>query len=78
MALLLIWLLVNLVGPWFARDLDRIHGLGFPFGFWIAAKGVLLLYLFIIVVYVHVMDRLERRYHEDATEADGGPEAGAK
>jgi putative solute:sodium symporter small subunit len=66
-ALLALWLVMSLVGPWFARDLDRLTGQGRSFGFWVAAEGALLIYLAIVVVYVIAMDRIERRY----LDADG-------
>ena len=68
-ALLALWLVVNLLGPWFARDLDRWMGEDSPFGFWMVAETALLLYVAIIVVHVLVMDRLERRYLEDVQQA---------
>ena len=63
--LLLIWLLANLAMPWFARDLHSHSGFGFPASYWLAAQGMLLLYLLIIVIYVVVIDRLEARYLQD-------------
>jgi putative solute:sodium symporter small subunit len=54
------WLLVNLLVPWFARDLDGVHVLGFPLSFWI--------YLLLIVVYVVAMNRLERGYLDQSLE----------
>ena len=62
--LLAAWLLVNLLVPWFARSLDSAHSFGFPVGFWLAAQGALLMYLLIIVIYVQVMDRMEKQYLE--------------
>jgi len=75
LGLLVAWLLISLVVPWFARDLDSLRGFGFPVGFWLAAEGALLLYLLIIVVYVVTMDRLEQRYRDevDAAEPGAGP-----
>lgn len=58
-ALLALWLLVTLVGPWFARDLDRVRCFGFQLSFWMASQGALLVYLAIIVVYALLMDRIE-------------------
>lgn len=67
--LLLAWLALNLAVPWFARELNAVQVFGFPLGYWLAAEGMLLLYLLIIVVYVLVMDRLEGRYlHEIGAE----------
>ena len=51
-ALLGLWLAVTLLVPWFARDLGAWQVFGFPLGYWLAAKGALLLYLAIIVAYV--------------------------
>ena len=73
--LLVAWLLVNLLGSWFARDLNAFKVWGFPLGFWVAAQGALIAYLAIIVVYVWRMDRLEANYL-DAVEAGAGPSTG--
>jgi putative solute:sodium symporter small subunit len=70
------WLLINLAVPWFARDLNSLQGFGFPFGFWLAAEGALVLYLLIIVVYVLVMDRLEERYLDELDDDNAGAGAG--
>ena len=59
LGLLLVWLVVNLGVPWFARDLDRFSLMGFPLGYWLAGQGALFIYLGLIAVYVAVMDRLE-------------------
>jgi putative solute:sodium symporter small subunit len=72
-ALLVVWLGVNLLVPWFARDLNALQAFGFPLGYWLAAEGSLLVYLLIIVVYVVAMDRLEARCVEDSDEAALGP-----
>ena len=57
-----LWLLLNVGGPWIARDLYGWLGCGFPFGFWFAAQGSLFLYLLLILVLVVLCERLERRY----------------
>ena len=56
------WLLVNLLVPWFARDLGVLRFFGFSLGYWLAAEGALAIYLLLIVVYVLAMDRLEQVY----------------
>lgn len=61
-SLLAIWLIVNLFGAWFARDIDRWLGQRLGVGLWVVAQGALLLYLVIIVIYVTAMDRLEEGY----------------
>ena len=48
--LLLIWFLVTFVGAYFARDL-RFTFLGWPFSFYMAAQGSLLIYLLIVFFY---------------------------
>jgi putative solute:sodium symporter small subunit len=75
-ALLAVWLAVNLLVPWLARDLNAVQAFGFPLGFWLAAEGSLLVYLLIIVVYVVAMDRLEARCLRDGdSEGDDDGEA---
>ena len=59
LALLAVWLVVNLGVPWFARELDRYSLMGFPLGYWLAGQGALFIYLALIAVYAAVMDRLE-------------------
>jgi len=72
--LLVVWLAVNLLVPWFARDLNAWQVFGFPLGFWLAAEGALLVYLAIIVAYVVAMDRLETAYLADEASSTEGPE----
>ncbi|MED5619204.1 DUF4212 domain-containing protein [Ideonella sp. BN130291] len=73
--LLFAWLLITLVGPWFARDLSGLSLFGFPLSFWVASQGALLLYLAVIVVYALLMERLDRQFHEaspgEATDGHG-------
>ena len=74
MGLLGVWLAVNLMVPWFARDLNALRLWGFPLGYWLAAEGALLVYLLIIVVYAVAMDRLEVALLHAQTAADAaGP-----
>jgi putative solute:sodium symporter small subunit len=70
LGLLAAWLTVNLVVPWWARDLSQLRVAGFPLGYWLAAEGVLLIYLLLIVIYVVAMDRLEGLYLQQL--ADSG------
>ncbi len=74
--LLAVWMLVNLLGPWFARDLNKLQLSGFPLGYWIAAQGALLAYLAIVVIYVVRMDRLEARYRLESGAAEDERDAG--
>lgn len=45
--------------------LDEVWFFGFPFGFWFAQQGSILLFLALIVVYVVVMNRLDDEYSRD-------------
>ena len=72
--LLAVWLLLSLLSPWFARDLNALKVFGFPLGFWLAAQGALLAFLVIIVIYVVRMESLEARYQEEE-EAEALPPA---
>ncbi|HSM20980.1 MAG TPA: DUF4212 domain-containing protein [Rubrivivax sp.] len=72
--LLVVWLAVSLLVPWFARDLNHWQAFGFPLGFWLAAEGALLVYLAIIVAYVVAMDRLEAAYLAEEASSTAGPE----
>jgi putative solute:sodium symporter small subunit len=68
--LLAVWLGINLLVPWFARDLNAVQAFGFPLGYWLAAEGALLVYLLIIVIYVVAMDRLEAGCLDEGGEAE--------
>ena len=71
--LLLVWLLVTLVGPWFARDLAGWRVFGFPLSFWVASQGALLIYLVIIGVYALAMDRLDAVYQQELGDSEAAP-----
>ena len=76
LGLLAAWLLVSLLVPWFARDLDQWQVLGFPLGFWFAGQGALLAFLLIIVICIVRMEHLEARYRRDiAAQAPTAAEA---
>lgn len=65
LALLLLWLLVSVGGPWFARDLNSLQVFGFPAGYWVAAQGALIAFLAIVGFCVWGMERLEARYEAE-------------
>ena len=62
LGLLAVWFSVTFVAGYFADELNTVTFLGFPLGFYIFAQGALVVYLVIIVIYVIVMNRLDRRY----------------
>ena len=65
-ALLLIWAAAGLgAGILFADSLSAYRIGGFPLGFWFAQQGSILVFVALILVYAIVMNRLDRKHHED-------------
>ena len=63
--LLLIWALVSFgAGIVWAERLNRwtLPGTGFPLGFWFAQQGAIYAFVLVIVVYVVLANRLDRRF----------------
>jgi putative solute:sodium symporter small subunit len=58
--LLLFWFSVTISVIWFADELNRIELIG-PMGFYMAAQGVLIVYVVIIWVYVKRMRQLDQQ-----------------
>jgi putative solute:sodium symporter small subunit len=65
--LLALWFIVTYVMAWFAPQLNEFRMLGFPFGYYMAAQGSLIIYVLIIAFYAWRMNRLDREYgvHEE-------------
>ncbi|HJV70309.1 DUF4212 domain-containing protein [Ideonella sp.] len=59
--LLAIWFVVTFVVAYFARELDFTF-LGWPFSFWVAAQGALIVYVVIIWYYARAMNRLDQEH----------------
>ena len=53
------WALASFGVCYFARDLQFLVA-GWPFGFWMAAQGAVLVFLAIVVVHAWAMNRYER------------------
>ena len=62
--LLAVWALVTFGVSYHARALN-FRFFGWPFSFWVAAQGALLVYLLLVIVYERVMARLDQRYQLD-------------
>jgi putative solute:sodium symporter small subunit len=61
--LLAIWFACSyLAGIVFANQLDTIKIGGFPLGFWFANQGSLIIFVLEIVVYVVLMNKLDKKY----------------
>jgi putative solute:sodium symporter small subunit len=59
--LIAIWFFVTYVVAYMARGIE-FNFFGWPFSFYMAAQGALLVYLAIIVYYAYYMNRLDRQY----------------
>jgi putative solute:sodium symporter small subunit len=59
--LLAIWFFVTFVLGFFARDLNFTF-FGWPFSFWVAAQGALIVYVVIIWYYARHMNKLDQQF----------------
>lgn len=62
--LLAIWFFVTYVIGYFARDLS-FNFFGWPFSFYMAAQGSLIVYVAIIWFYASYMNKLDKEYGVD-------------
>lgn len=67
--LLLAWFLLTFGVVFFARELSAFTLFGWPFSFYMAAQGLILLYLAIIALYVKRMRQLDQLMKGDTTDA---------
>ena len=67
--LLLIWFAVTFFVIFFARELSVFTLFGWPLSFYMAAQGILLVYLLIVAFYVWSMKRLDRIITRNAADA---------
>jgi putative solute:sodium symporter small subunit len=67
-ALLLAWFVVGFVVTWYARDLD-FPFFGWPFSFWVAAQGGIIVFVVLLAVYARRMARNDRALARDAADA---------
>ncbi|MCB0262938.1 MAG: DUF4212 domain-containing protein [Calditrichia bacterium] len=66
--LLAVWFTVSyLFGIILVEQLDTIKFFGFKLGFWFAQQGSEIVFVILIVVYVKLMNKLDREFdvHED-------------
>ncbi|GAB4039112.1 MAG: hypothetical protein Fur0014_08560 [Rubrivivax sp.] len=59
--LLAIWFVVTYVVAYFARELN-FEFFGWPFSFWVAGQGALVVYVLIIGFYARYMNRLDQEH----------------
>ncbi|MEP7275432.1 MAG: DUF4212 domain-containing protein [Betaproteobacteria bacterium] len=67
--LLVIWFLVTYVLCFFAREL-QFNFFGWPFAFYMAAQGSLIIYVIIIWYYARYMNKLDIQYDVHEGEED--------
>jgi len=67
--LLAIWFVVTYVIAYFARELN-FNFFGWPFSFYMAAQGALIVYVAIIFFYARYMNNLDREYGVDEEEEE--------
>ncbi len=59
--LMAVWFVVTFVVTFFARDLSFTF-FGWPFSFWVAAQGSLIVYVVIIWFYARYMNQLDQEH----------------
>ena len=68
--LMVIGFVVTFVVAFFARELS-FNFFGWPFSFWMAAQGALLVYVALVWFYARYMNRLDREYgFDEASEGE--------
>jgi putative solute:sodium symporter small subunit len=69
--LLSIWFLVSFgFGIIFSDFLDQYQIGGFKLGFWFAQQGSIYLFVVLIFLYVHLMNKLDKKYKDHNDEED--------
>lgn len=64
--LLIIWALVSYgAGIVFREELNQFRLGGFKLGFWFAQQGAMYVFVILILVYVHLMNKLDKKYGYD-------------
>ena len=71
MLLLLVWFVVSYVcGIMLFDFLNQVQVGGYKLGFWIAQQGAIYLFVVLIFVYAHLMNKLDKRYGDQAAEGE--------
>jgi len=69
--LLSIWFMVSFgFGIIFSDYLDQYQIGGFKLGFWFAQQGSIYLFVLLIFIYVHLMNKLDKKYKDHNDEED--------
>lgn len=67
--LMALWFVVTFVVSYFARDLSFTF-FGWPFSFWMASQGSLIIYVVIIWFYARYMNQLDQEHGVAEAEED--------
>ena len=70
---MVIWFLCSFgAGILFADALNSIKLGGYPLGFWFAQQGSIASFVVLVLAYCVVMNRVDRRHHEELSRIRGG------
>lgn len=70
LSLLFVWFFISFVcGILLVDALDNIRIGGFKLGFWIAQQGSILIFVVLIYVYIHLMDKLDDEYNLNTSDS---------
>ena len=70
LSLLAVWFFISYgCGILFVDALDTIRFGGFKLGFWIAQQGSIFVFVILIFIYIHLMDKLDDRYNLDSSKS---------
>ncbi len=76
--LLSVWFLVSFgAGILFVDALDTIRIGGFKLGFWFAQQGSIFVFVILIFVYIHLMDKLDDKFNRDSRGENKGHDGGS-
>jgi len=71
--LLSVWFFISFgCGILLVDVLDSIRFGGFKLGFWIAQQGAIYVFILLIFVYIHLMDRLDEKYYRGSGDREDG------
>ena len=67
--LLSIWFIVSFgFGIIWSDSLDQLQIGGFKLGFWFAQQGSIYFFVILIFIYIHLMNKLDKKYKENSEE----------
>ena len=70
-SLLLIWFFVSFgCGILFADYLDQFTFFGFKLGFWFAQQGSIYVFVILIFIYIHQMQKLDQKFKNSNDKGD--------